>query len=203
MATRTLHSDTQTAIEGFRYVNAHLCKFKLYHISTQTEYTFAVTDYFKGLNFNGDYYSPAGTLLNIGGLSDSNKFDITKVNISLSGINRIFISAFLNYQYTSREVIIYKQFFRTENETLTKGLYEPIGTPVQIFTGRIDKPSIKDNPNDEGSVITVQATSIFSDFDKKAGRHTNDTEQKYYHPNDNFFSLWGKIDEDIIWGKKD
>jgi hypothetical protein len=201
MASRTLHSDTQSALEGKQFFNAHLCKFKLYNVPNSVEYTFAITDYFKGMMFEGIFYQAAGGLLNITGLGESNKFDIKKIGITLSGINRTFISSFLNYQYTSREVIIYKQFFRTENATVNKGLYEPIGDPIKIFTGRIDKPAIKDNPNDEGSTVSVQATSIFSDFDKKAGRHTNDTEQRFYHPNDNFFSLWGKIDEDIIWGK--
>jgi len=200
---RTLNSSVEAEIQKESFVNAHLVRFKLYDDQSKAEVFYHITDYFKGISYNGNYYDPVGSLLNVTGLSESNKFDVQKISITLSGINRLYISSLLQFKYTSRDIIVYKQFYRTTGVTTYKGAYEPIGVPVEIFNGRIDNPTITDDPNNDSTVVTVEATSVFSDFDRKAGRHTNDTEQKYHFPSDNFFKLWGKIDEDLIWGKQD
>jgi|TARA_R100000482_G_C5132509_1_gene153145 hypothetical protein len=200
---RNINDLVKTEVESGKFVNAHLISLSLYDPVGNIEFHYHVTDYFKGIQYNNNYYDPAGNLLNISGLSEGNKFEIQKINLTLSGISRIFISSLLNLKYTSRDITVFKQFYRTTSSNTYQNLYEPIGTPVEIFHGRIDSPTINDDPENDVTTVSLSATSIFADFDKKAGRHTNDTEQKFHHPNDNFFKLWGKIDEDLIWGKED
>ncbi|HAI40390.1 MAG TPA: hypothetical protein DCM40_20945, partial [Maribacter sp.] len=62
-------------------------------------------------------------------------------------------------------------------------------------------PNIKHNP-DSDSVVSISASSYLSDFDRKANRHTNHTEQTQRFPNDNFFKPFGTVNRDIVWGRE-
>ena len=206
---RTLDAQTNQERVLPNVVVAHLLKFDLgIGGTTITHY---LTDYFKNVQYAGNNYQAQGDLLTITGLTESSTFEIQQCKIQLSGINRVFLQQLISYNYTCRNITIYKQFFRSVRDATYIGdaslipdrnLYERMGEPIEFFNGKINAPTIQDNPNNDTTTITVSATSVFGDFNKRSGRHTNDMEQKTLSQEDDFFALCGKIDEDIIWGKE-
>ena len=74
-----------------------------------------------------------------------------------------------------------------------------ISSPVIVFDGRMDGMSISDSPDGKCSVA-VTATSQFSDFYRKAGRHTNSQEQNVFFAGDKFFDYAVNLNKEIRWG---
>lgn len=162
---RTLDTVTSNEKNLPSIVVAHLVKFELGYSGTTNIYY--LTDYFKSVTYDNNTYLAQGNLLTVTGLSENSTFEIQNCKIQLSGIDRVFTSSLLNYNYTARNITIYKQFFRTiKDDSYTNvdtnlsihELYEKAGSPIQIFNGRINAPSIQDNPNEGTATITVSAT---------------------------------------------
>ena len=51
------------------------------------------------------------------------------------------------------------------------------------------------------AILSVTATSHWTDFEAQEGRHTNTTEQQTLFPNDNFFDKATEIQKDVKWGR--
>ena len=154
-----------------------------------------LTDYvFDILNpVDSNNYIGLGSLLGITPVTSSASLELSELKFSLSGVDQSFISLILNYKYIDQEVEVYKC-------VLSGG--QPIANPIKVFEGRLNSPAILDDPEQGTTAIEIVASNYLSDFDRKIGRYTNDSQQKGFFPNDNFFSLWGKIDQQIIWGDK-
>jgi hypothetical protein len=114
----------------------------------------------------------------------------------------VYLSEFIYYpsDQSANRIAIEKNIASEYNITLPT--QETDGT-IKIFEGRLDSPTISDNPDTGESVVQITASNYLSDFDRKIGRYTNNSQQKAFFPNDEFFSLWGNIDDDIVWGKDD
>jgi hypothetical protein len=50
--------------------------------------------------------------------------------------------------------------------------------------------------------VRVRATSLFADFERRTGRHTNDAEQQIHYPGDKGFEFVSELrDKQINWGR--
>jgi len=189
MKTLTSYIEAQLATGEIR--TAHLVEVIL--TNTQgSDISILMTDYHRDITISGKTYLASGHLLNISEITTSNDLQINDVTLSLSGIDGTKISEVLSYNYIDRELHITRAFLNHNDYYYTD--------PVKVFVGRINSPSITENPNDGTAIVTINASSYLADFDRKPARHTNHIEHNYYYPNDDFFSLWGQIDKEIIWG---
>jgi len=188
---KTLHADTSTQLESGELKTAHLVEVILTN-ANGTDVSILMTDYNVDLTISGKTYLASGHLLGISEISTSNDLQINDVTVSLSGIDGTKISEVLSYNYIDRELHITRAFLNSSDNYYSD--------PVKVFVGRINSPTINENPNDGTAIVTINASSYLADFDKKPARHTNHIEHNFYYPNDDFFSLWGQIDKEIIWG---
>lgn len=188
---KTIDSATQAVIDSKEIETGHLVKIQLTHAVTRDEVYIRMTEYAFDITYDSENYDALGGLLSISQLDQSNNLQIQNITLSLTGIDGVHTSHVLNYDYIDRQIIIHRAF-------LSNGVL--VGTPVKLFQGRLNQPTIKDDPNGE-ALVTITASSYLSDFDRKPARHTNHTEQIARFPNDRFFESWGIIDKDIIWGK--
>lgn len=188
---KTIDSSTQAVIDSKTIETAHLVKMELTSASSGSSVYIHMTEYAFDITYDGNNYDALGNLLAISQLDQSNDLQIQNVTLSLCGLDGVHMGHIFNYEYIDREIIIYRAF-------LNNGAL--VGTPVKLFQGRLNQPTIKDDPNSE-ILITISASSYLSDFDRRPARHTNHTEHTARYPGDNFFRPWGNIDEDIIWGK--
>lgn len=150
-------------------------------------------DYHRDVVFEDHNYSHAGNLLEFDGLDEVNDVVVNSVTVSLSGVDTSATGLILSNYYLDRRLTIHRAFFDA-NDAL-------IPEPVLIFDGRMNKPSLVENPEDGSSVLSVEASNQFADFERKPGRHTSSDEQKIYFPGDKGFEYATEIDKNLTWGK--
>ena len=192
---KSIHSTlTNTTLPDGELHTGCLVEIKLTNGSNQDE-TVYITDYHVNITYSGNTYLAGGHLLDISEQKNTSDLQISDVTISLSGVDQTYISMILNYTYIDRELIIHRVFLDDADAI--------VGNPIKTFMGRINAPTINDDPHAGTSIITVNASSYLADFDARPSRSTNHIHHKYYYPNDDFFKLWGQIDKEIVWGFTD
>lgn len=191
---RTISSALQTQLDSGYLHTAHLIKLTLTNSASNSDEVIYMTDYHIPLIHLGQTYTALGHFLGFDGLKEGRDLEIETLKLSLSGIDGTKISEVLNYDYVDREIEIYRVFL-SDTDTV-------IGNVHKLLIGRIESPTIVDNPNEGKCIVSIKASSYLSDFDRKTGRHTNNTEQKKYSPDfdDKIFVNWGQINREIVWG---
>lgn len=188
---RTLTGTMVNQLANGQLHTAHLVHIVLTDTVGAT-YDVFVTEYHKDVSYGGNTYQASGHLLSISDIATTSDLQINDITISMSGIDQTKISEVLTYNYIDREVEILRALIDDDDAVYAN--------PVCVFKGRINNPSITDDPNGGTSIVSINASSYLADFDRKPSRHTNHLEHNYYYPNDDFFKLWGQIDKEIIWG---
>jgi len=155
--------------------------------------TVRMNDGYKTITYSGNDYLAVGHFMGFSNIQESVEVIVSKVTMSLSGVDQSMISRFLNKEYIDRTVKVYTAFL-TDAQVL-------VANPVLIFEGRMDTPVISDNPIAGASMVSVTATNTWVDFSRKTGRHTNHEEQQVFFAGDKGFEFASEIVKDIIWGK--
>jgi len=154
-----------------------------------------MTDGFKMIIFDGDEYQAVGNFLGFSDIEETAEVIVSNVTLSLSGIDQVWISNILNENFIDRKVKIWTGFL--------DGFYLDLVTnPVLIFEGRMNQPTISENPESGESTVAVSCTNAWVDFSRKTGRHTNHEEQQIHFPGDKGFEFASEIIKGFTWGKK-
>jgi hypothetical protein len=162
------------------------------YFDDQTVY---LTDSYKTITYAGNDYSGVGHFLGFSDIEESTEVVVSNVTLSLSGIDQVWISNALNQDYIDRTIKI-RLAFLDASQTL-------VIDPVLIFEGRMNQPSISEDPDGGKSTVSVSATNAWVDFSRKTGRHTNHEEQQIHFPGDKGFEFASEIVKDVIWGRVD
>lgn len=155
-----------------------------------------------GLPTGAQTFLAIGPFLQFSDIEESADFQISSMTISLGGLAGSDLNLFLGNQYIDYPVKIWRMWF-DENGS-------QVGDPIEIFSGRMDKPVVTDDPGG-GVVVGVSVSNNFVDFGRRSGRHTNNSEQQYidlkfYNPAattaniDIGFKWAGDTITDIKWG---
>jgi len=160
------------------------------HFDDTTVY---MTDGYKTITYSSNDYVPMGHLLGFSDIEEAAEVIVSNVTVTLSGVDQVWISNFLSKDYIDRTIKIYTAFLDS-----TEAL---VGDPVLIFEGRMDQPTIQEDPEAGSSVVSVSATNAWVDFSRKTGRHTNHEEQQIHFPGDKGFEFASEIVQDVIWGR--
>lgn len=194
---RTIHADiTNHLANNNSYNIANIVKVVLRSPVTDQDIQIYITDYFNDITYNGIEYSAIGSFLGLSTIDSSSDLQVQDIKLTLEGVSQTYISYVLQYYYIDRECEIHKVFLNSSTDAI-------IGDPVKVFEGRLNNPTIQDDPTSGSTTVALTISNYLSDFDKRPTRFTNDTQHKGLYPDDNFFSKWGKIDKEIIWGKED
>ncbi len=161
------------------------------HLDGETSY---MTDAYKTISYGGNDYAGVGHFLGFSDIEETAEISVSSVNINLSGIDKTWVSNFLNQQYIDRTIKISLAFMDSAQALVID--------PVLIFEGRMDSPVISENPDAGDSTISISATNSWVDFERKTGRHTNHEEQQIHFSGDKGFEFASEIITDIVWGKK-
>jgi uncharacterized protein CbrC (UPF0167 family) len=155
--------------------------------------TIYMTDSFKDVVYDGNTYQAVGHLMGISDIEEAAEVIVSSVTLSLSGIDQVWISNVLQEDYIDRTVKIYTAFM-DESWAL-------VVDPVLIFEGRMDQPSIEEDPDAGTSSVSVSVTNAWVDFSRKTGRHTNHEEQTLHFAGDKGFEFASEVTPDIVWGR--
>ena len=128
----------------------------------------------------------------VGGSSFEEQTDITKTSLSitLSGADQTFISVVLNENVINDSVDIFRGFLDDSNAL--------ISDPFLLFDGTINKYSIEDDT--KTTLIGLEITSTWGQFEKENGRSTSDTSQQRHFASDKGFEFSALTIRNIKWG---
>lgn len=136
-------------------------------------------------------FTALGPFLQFGNVDESADFQINSVTVTLGGVRDADLALFLDNQYLDQPIKIFRVWYTSDGAM--------IDDPVMIFDGRIDKPVISDDP-ENGITIGCAASSQWVDYERRAGRHTNPSEQKFFFPTDTGFKFANIAIKDLKWG---
>jgi hypothetical protein len=115
-------------------------------------------------------YEAQGNFIGMSTMTEDFEVKVGKFSISLSGVNNDYVNRFTAYSPEGQRVVIYRAFLEytvTNNiESLTI-----VPDPIILFDGIIYNISISETGS--SCQINVDCSSLFSDFERVAGRRTN------------------------------
>ena len=144
-------------------------------------------------DYNSNTYLPTGDFLSFSEIRERDNLDAGNISITLSGVNTTNIGQALSGGYLDRKVIITRAF--------VDSTYTIIPDPSVIFDGNIISFEVREDINAGTSILTWKAASMWSDFERTAGRRTNDNDQQVYYPGDRGFQFADDALKDIKWGR--
>ena len=150
-----------------------------------------LTDAAVDIQWNGNNYL-ASQVLGYSGITETSDLLVNSCTITLSGVDQAVIAILLQETYLNRKCKI-------RTAMLDAGL-TVIADPVLIFDGRMDKPAIAVDPDSGTVTCGVEGVSHWTDFERRPGRHSNDTEQQTHFPGDKGFSGVASMTDEIFWG---
>jgi hypothetical protein len=155
--------------------------------------TVYMTDAYKTITYSGNDYLGVGHFMGFSNIEEASEIIVSSVTLSLGGIDQAWVSRVLNKAYIDRVVKIYTAFLDDAQALVID--------PVLIFDGRMDTPTISEDPDSGKSSVSVSATNAWVDFSRKTGRHTNHEEQQIHFPGDKGFEFASEIVRDLTWGR--
>lgn len=154
-----------------------------------------LADYHRDLTWSGDTYLRTNGLLSFDGLRETGELLINEITIALSGVDTTAAMAkILTDDFLDRSIAIRLAIVDGPGETI-------VADPLLIFSGRMDSPTITEDPDSGGSTVTVRGTPAWSDFGRKPGRHTNNGEQQFFFTGDLGFEYVSELPKLITWGR--
>lgn len=154
--------------------------------------TARMTDAYRDLSWDSQNWVAMGHFLSFSDIEESGGIEVSSCTLGLSGVDQTFISLFLNNNFIDRKVTIWKGFLDSTMEV--------ISSPVMIFSGRINKPGITEDPGNGSCTLAVDVASNWVDFQRVPGRHTNHTEQQIWFPGDRGFEFAADKATQLKWG---
>jgi len=139
--------------------------------------------------WNGHTYLPSQAL-GFSGVSETSQLLVNTCTVTLSGVDQQVVALLLQETYLNRKMKVRVAML---NESL-----QVIADPVLIFDGRMDRPSV--SIEDGTTVCSVDGVSHWADFERRSGRHSNDTEQRKHFTGDLGFFQVAVLPEEIYWG---
>lgn len=181
---RTISAATITALASDEIRLCHL-------VQIDFDSVVQITDNFFRVVSGGETFLPAGHLLNIQEVQETQELRVGSLKISLSSVDQAYVSIFLNMNYLNRRVRIWNGILDSSGQI--------IGDAIPTFDGEVTGYAITEGSG--SSTISVSCASHWADFERKAGRLTNNNSQQYYFPSDTGFQFAAETIRDIKWGR--
>lgn len=174
-------------------IPAHLVQVQLDSGDGGTVY---MTNFHRAVSWGGNSYVAGGHLLGFSGLAESADLRVRDVQVSLAGVDQVWVANILLKQYFKRPLLIYQALFDQTTDAV-------IVDPVLIHSGYMEDPRSEEDPVAGTHTVTIVSRDQFSDFERLTGRHTNSNDQKLYFAGDTSFDLWAQLalqQRQFIWG---
>jgi hypothetical protein len=149
------------------------------------------------ITWGGNTYTAQGDFMGFSTVSEDFDVKVGKFSIYLSAIGNSYVSKFVDQDFEGRRVVIRKAFLDFDPMTLTI-----INDPIVIFDGQIYNVSIVESRN--SASITVDCSTLWADFERTAGRKTNNGSNWLYQGStaDLCFEKSGYVGQtEFLWGR--
>lgn len=178
-------------ITSTNYISAELVEIDL---TTPLYLSTAVFDVVTSTETSGgtQTYIAQGSFMGFTGVSETEELRINNVSINFSAATTAYVNIALGDNYLHRSIRIYKVWF-------DKTTMAVIASPVLIYDGTITGASVSDSEDE--SVVSFVTANQFYDFDRTAGRRSNDGSQRRFYPGDSGMIYSTSDIADILWGR--
>lgn len=138
--------------------------------------------------YNGNTYQALGNFLGFSDIQENTQMQIAEVTVTLTGLRQADFGYFVGVNFIDRPIRIFRQVWNDQSGV--------VGT-FKIFEGRLKNAAVED----DGEQLTIGGTAAnqFIDFERIAGRRTNDDEQQFFYPGDRFFEFAKEVLKEISW----
>lgn len=181
---RTINASMVTALESDSFEMCHLVYLAIGTGLYSTDYSHEIT-------YQSNTYDASEYLLEVGNPSESQDLRVNSLTLTFSNVGSTYLGAFLNNDWINRQAII-------RRAVMSGGSI--VGTPLTIFDGKIAAFQVEEN--DRESDLSISIASHWADFQKKAGRKTNNNSQQFFFANDVGFEYASSLVRDLKWGRK-
>ena len=188
---KTLSAGVLSEIGSTSYIAAELVEFGL---STPLFFTTAQFDVAASTATSGgsQTYLAQGNFMSFSSLTETEELRINNVSVNFSGATSTFVNVALGDLYLHRTIRIYKIWFN-------KTTMATIADPLLIYNGTITGASVADT--DTESTVSFVTANQFYDFERTAGRKTNNGSQRRFFPGDSGMIYSTTEIADIQWGR--
>jgi len=114
-------------------------------------------------------YTAQGDFIGFSPLTEDFDVKVGKFSIYLSGIGNSYVDYLINNEIEGKRVCVYKAFLNF-GSTGTSPL-DLVAAPILMFDGIIYNYAVVETAN--SCQITIDCSSLFADFERTAGRKTN------------------------------
>lgn len=116
-------------------------------------------------------YTAQGDFLGFSGMSEDFDVRVGKFTIYLSAVGNSYVNKFVDQDFEGKRVVVYKAFLNYNDLSI-------VDTPIMMFDGIIYNASITEKTN--SCQINIDCSSLFADFERTAGRRTNNNSNWFY-----------------------
>ena len=124
------------------------------------------------ITYNGDVYTAQGEFLGHTSIQEDYDIKVGKITLTLSGVANDFASRFSQIDQVGSQIRIGKVFLDLNTLDIISDY------AIVMYIGEIYNVSIQENA--ETCTINVECSSVFADFERRAGRSTNDWSNWYF-----------------------
>jgi hypothetical protein len=183
--TRTIDVATAAVLGDDSIRMAHFLTFEF-------SSTLRFTDYGHSITYDSNTYAAVNGFIDLSDPSESEDLRVNSLTVQMSGVEQSFISIFLTALWVNRRALLQVAFLDANDAV--------IGEPVTLFDGLISNFSISETA--DTSVVDIVVASHWANFERKAGRLTNNNSQQYLFPGDLGMQFSASVVADIKWGKR-
>lgn len=183
--TRPINASTSAILADSSLRLAHFITFEFSSV-------LRFTDYGHNITYSAQTYNAINGFIDLSDPSESEDLRVNSLTLQMSGVEQSFISIFLSGNWVNRRVIMQTVFLNATDVV--------IGAPITIFDGQISGFNISET--EKTSIVNITVSSHWADFERKAGRLTNNNSQQYVFTGDLGMQFAASIVTDLKWGRK-
>lgn len=156
--------------------------------------TLSVTDAPFEISHDGIDYITSDLLLSVGDVKNTSDTKVNSINLTFSSVDQTVVALMLQNNQIGRDVYIYQVYFYEDNLRQSNTYVE------EVAIGEVSGFTNSSTKND--SAINLDISSLYADWERKAGRVTSNASQQIYYPNDLGMEFANAVQEDLKWGGK-
>ena len=184
--SRGLHSDLVTELATKNINAVHLVNITLGSSNLAfTENSFPLTSSISG---SSTTYLSSGVLLDVSNVSESQGVQVSRLNLTVTGVDQTYIALVLNNNVIHDEVKIFRAFLNSSG-----GI---INNPFLLYHGFVNSFQIVDNTST--ATLKFDLESFFANNGQVNGRITNNQTQQRFFSGDKGFEFGDQIVIDFI-----
>ena len=186
--SRGLHSDFVTELATKNINAVHLVNITLGSSNLAfTENSFPLTSSISG---SSTTYLSSGVLLDVSNVTESQGVQVSRLNLTVTGVDQTYIALVLNNNVIHDEVKIFRAFLDSSNAIIVD--------PFLIYHGFVNSFQIVDSTTT--ATLKLDIESYFANAAQINGRITNNSTQQRFFSGDKGFEFADQIIKDLKWG---